>query len=648
MLVDDRIGDDYRVSRVEGSAFFGNGVQYIYNGTTTAPDERPRFPLSVDWMRWLRDCFVHPPGFDRVIDQIEGDGGTVFVAGPPGSGRHATAAMFLGHQRGTASGCVEVVMDGDSALDRSLIDAADGILVDLSARDPAELPDLRGELARLRDHIAGRCRLGVVLPQGYNRYLPPEFRSLVVDIDRPDPYAVLERHLTVWGVAVPADGLDAAELAERLRSGSVARAAELAWLITTAGGDLSFRERVTAALARSRGLDDEVTASMSEATDGLSRLLYLSALMTEGTTTDVLVDAQHRLRSGLGHPDPVPHALAESDLSDLLGKVPGFTLSTMSFGDQRLAAAARAHFWRFNPGLRQVLRTWMVGLVEDHSIESRHRLVILDHFVRQILSGGRFDDISFLIDHWTDEKAWRSRRDLALHVIRQTLLDSGHGTRCRQEFYRWSVRPDVSVPRAEIVAVLSVEVIAKAYPEQAVTRLRHLTRHRDGGVRELATRGLMELVGGGGELARRVIQRLNVTWREATETDVATFLAVASPEQLVSVDTGNRALLDHPDVRSALVGGWRLALTTMTWEALDESLFPWFDVAASRGDVVGLLVEAAGGQVPVLAVLHGACRRWLIRTRDTRGIDTGADRVAVLLRDRVLRSLDGVVGQGDG
>ena len=82
------------VSGTYGSVHAGSGDLYSY--VISSADSKGMTPRkqAADDLRWLAQRFVHPAGFGRARDVLESRR-TVFLEGPQGSGRIATAKMLL-------------------------------------------------------------------------------------------------------------------------------------------------------------------------------------------------------------------------------------------------------------------------------------------------------------------------------------------------------------------------------------------------------------------------------------------------------------------------------------------------------------------------------------------------------------------------
>jgi hypothetical protein len=487
----------------------------------------------------------------------------------------------------------------EQVLDREDVAENDRLLLDLATVGDDLTEALYGELPAFWGAVRERnALLVVVLPERKGRDLDAELGRLLVPLGRPDGMSVLERHLAAYGIEAAPDELSRPDLAQVVRHGSVHDIAHVASLVRQARDrsdqvtDLAalLEQALVAHAARA----DEAAAHV-DGQSGRVRALMLASALFEGALADTVFEADRLLvrmldlQGGPGHPFEEPDL--KKRLADIGAKIGRD--GRVRFRELGYAEAVRRHFWKHFPGLRNRFRDWIVACGRVLPAVEGGDDDLVRRYLDVCLEVNRSQDVFIVIRAWTSSRPLRPA--LALIALGYGLVDTRDGWKFRAKCYDWSVNDRLPTPLGQVVIAACVDVIAPNHPQQALVRLRHLTRHGDEELAGAAQSALHRLSND-----RRILRRLLARLADPTRSnlcglrDRSLFLVVVEPGRLLMSDSSGRPLLIEAGVRNALVHGWAEVLRYGTKAEYEGALRQWFEVVSGRwgDDVLSVLVDA--------------------------------------------------------
>lgn len=358
---------------------------------------------------------------------------------------------------------------------------------------------------------------------------------------------------------------------------------------------------------------DEVSTQVRENADGRFRALLLASAMFEKMPAEVVFHATERLLGTVDFPDDSTHRLERPDLTENLRRIGASTdnercvrLKTVTYG-----GAVRTYFWNCFPGLREDLRGWLDGALRMEIVGRRDRTTVLERFSEQCLRVGYPADLFWLIAQWGRDTRASHLLAAASHVLAQGLVDEQFVGLFRRQIYDWSVYRGLPRNLALELVQLCAEAIAPTRPEQALVRLRHLTRNNDRAVSDAARATLVALAAEDDIFLRRVVHRLadDLRRHQPWPTDLTLFTALADPARFI---TGARPLLSDPWFCGQIVDCWRALLVNRPADQWAELARRWLDAAAAGQDLLlDVLVAAAGERGDLHARLYVVARDWV-------------------------------------
>ncbi len=575
------------VTDPRGPVNMGAGTQYyfehaIFHAEEPAPPRSPRL-IAEDILRDLARRFVAPRSFGRLRQRMR-EPGMLLLTGAPGTGRR-TAALMLLHASGDGATRFRELPDdaGDSStvrLDPDAIEAGERLLLDLSD-EPGRLARLGSALVAYHSAVLGNGAYCVVVLPVHTDGLPQELAHLSARIERPDGRAVLRRHLEALGITSSDTDLDVAGLASHLESDPMRELARLASLVDetreAAEGRGTTREWIEQAVAALAVPLDAVAAQVSANPDGRFRALLLVAAMFERTPAEVVDHATDVLLTALEFPDADIHRLERPDLTESLRRIDARTdgeqrvrFATVTYGN-----AVRTHFWNSFPALRPTLRRWLDTALRTPLLRDHDRIVVLRRFSAQCLRTRHVDDLFWLVDQWTQDSRARNLIAAAATALADGLADEEHGATFRRRIYLWSCTYQLRPALALELVRLCAEAIAPTRPEQALVRLRHLTRNVDPVVSAAARDTLVDLAADDDRFLRRVLHRLadDLNQPRPRDTDLRLFAELTdlllSAHQAGAGDAALDLLVEATGGRGALLG--HLYVVTRDWARVDPA-----------------------------------------------------------------------------
>jgi hypothetical protein len=222
--------------------------------------------------------------------------------------------------------------------------------------------------------------------------------------------------------------------------------------------------------------------------------------------------------------------------------------------------------------------------------------------------------------------------DVAGAALTRGLLTDGHGWWFRRRVYLWATNRQLSPSLATLLVGLCEVVIAPTQPQQALVRLRHLTRHPRAEV-VAETRAALARLCDDGRFARRMLTRVHddLIGDRPREVDYALFTDVADPARLTGGESFPR--VTERIVRDMLVDGWTAWLAARPYADTAVAVTRWLDAHAEepgRDALLQILAAATHGSSRRSAVLYAVSRDWVATaTPDQRSARL---RTAALLR----------------
>jgi hypothetical protein len=593
--------DELSMDQVAGDKFTADTMLVLQ----IAGQETNRRVRAMQWfsarrLSSLSACFVEPEGFAQAQTVLV-EKRAVLVAGPAGSGRLTAAAMLL-HRVGNASRIRQVDIDlGDEdqpVLDTGQVQPGESLLLDLSALDLPDFLRAGRELAAVVDRVAEvGGLLAVVLPD-YERQVPSSnLRGLRVGLRLTPSLArhIFEHHLKAYGMSPGDSNPLLAAMFDRPRAGELA---ELAHLVAESGATTdTWDESLVVALSTLSNWSAELTETFAAHPDAAWRSLLLAAALLADCPSDAVFEADRELVRLLDFPDADEHPFARPGLTERLADVGAEIVEgRVWFSRPRYADAVLTHVWRNFPGLRPKLAEWIEQLprLARTSLVDHDRTLLAERFTTLSLQHGLVSDLLHTARRWASVGDNRTTA-LAVQVLGRAVLDPTRGWQFRRGVYAWA--RDSSAPPRLAGAIISVceNVLAPAYPEAAMIRVHHLTRHRDEAVGSAAVEALLRLVVGPQShrwLLGRVIAGLG---DGVPGRDVELFGRLVDPAR------------PHSPAEWVLIrAGWHGALSRPESVPL---LMAW--LSTSTEQTLDLLVDACERQVPLLGRLRAAAVAWV-------------------------------------
>lgn len=586
------------------------------------PGWSPRL-VPEDILSNLAERFVLPPGYGDLVSRLRSPG-TVVVSGAPGRGRRSAALMVLKESGEGATRFRELPdddVDDRFVLDANVIETGERLLLDLTTGANAIprnlLANLRAYRAAVTEHHA---YLAIVLPPE-RQQIAAELGTEAVLIGRPDGDAVLRGHLSALGIEVAAQDLNGETLRGHLARDPMRDIAALAERVRRARSHLAGQGGWAAWLAAALKTDtyvDDVAQYVRTHPDGRERALLLAAALFEHAAPDVVASAATTFLEIVKYPPPEAHRLDLPDLAEALGNVHA-TIDgrQVRFASVAYADAVRTHFWRTFPDLRGKLRLWLDRTVRSNAVPIADRSLAVLRYTDQCLRIGHPEDLVRLVEQWAARSPSTPGKvlDVAGAALTRGLLDERYGRWFRRRVYDWVVDHRLLPSLATLLIGLCEDVIAPAQPNQALVRLRHLTRHVHPGVVADARAALVRLCRDG-RFARRVLTRVHddLVGDHRRDVDFALFTDVADPARLTGAEPGGFPRIGERVVRDMLVDGWAVWLAARPYDDVAAAVTPWLAAHADqpgRDALLDVLAAATRGSSPYCAVLYVISRDWV-------------------------------------
>ncbi|MFI6637402.1 hypothetical protein ACIBI7_51705 [Nonomuraea fuscirosea] len=575
-----------------GAAIFSSRIDNLHLG-----DARKNFAPQVlhsDTLQEMRDTYVRidRDGTDKAgeVERILRREKIVVLVGGAGTGRRTTAINAI-----LAIGLhpAQILLDPDN-LDRSLITRkGQGNVIDLGETKEEIVPRLSNAL---RDYVA-RTRaaescLVIIATSRECQLLDPD-DNLIVSIVGPSPESVFRSHLACATSKLYADQYaESTKIKEALQSATTREASRLASLAkknANTSEDISpeqiedvlteFYKRATA------DLKNTFDYSNADASD-YDRALLLAVAALEGARPEVIFSAVEQLVERLELDVYPGHGRFGPGVSELLVPLGAELVDgVVKFRQPDHAMPVLDYVWDAHVYLRKHLDPWLISLGDDYQSEQVSAAILqlaVSHNIPELVTNA--------VASWTGKRASKLQ---AVQLLTAAALSSTIGRSVRHSLYEWSTV--LSTPEEVQIAVAEVcgGILGRAFPDIAMTRLRHLAGRSSLRVRGTVCAALTQLVMHG-HLHNVVLTEI-VGWGDSSPDRQTTgALAFATLAQ-VHMDEHLLLLPDSSldeELLSLLAQGWRATLrnqeTTAGAFAIAAS---WLEAAAQASAPSHAIIE---------------------------------------------------------
>lgn len=636
------MSDTTRIDSSHGPVHTGPGSQNnvthnhnyppIRDSVTAESAGRDPRRVAVDELRRLKQRFVHPLGSERAR-QVLNQWSTVLVTAAPGDGARSAAEILLCELPHATERFRELVdqaeeRDTGRALDPEQVEDGAALLLDLTARAEERyrvfMDELPSFLATVRER---RAQLAVVLAPEQQGLLNARLRDLVAPLKRPDEHAVLRRHLLFHGMRPNSKEVADPRLSGFLATASMDGIAELAEGVLhareSAHGAGDFPVWLAAALTSLEPGANDVAAKITGLEDAQPRALLLTTALLHGARADTIHGATAQLLTALKHPDLGLPLLQQPTLSAQLEDVGATTQAggRVQFATRKYDEAVRTYFWDNFPQVRPALRSWVRDAAAFPSLGRSELLTLVTRYARQCLRTGPASDLSGLAERWTHPSSPPSELSMAARALGEGVRNPQHGSYFRRQIYDWSREPSLPRSRADVLIGVCSEAVAVHFPDQAMTRLLHLSRHHDAAVRHTAGEALLRITHSDNRLYLRLLSRFPGPDRFARPR-AELFLRLADPARLTGDGQyGGGSLITSAVVREHLAAGWALVLKHLDLRDYGDQVVQWLNTALTQpryaDPLLDVLVGGAGQDAGALSRLHFvATRCWAASPQD--------------------------------
>jgi len=583
--------------RVEQIAhtYYGDQITYNYYRDVLAA-----LALDANEMRRVRDSYVKTPEFDIARAVLENESAVV-LSGPPGCGRRTTGIVLLADLGITP----KTVMLDPEGFDRQLeVAPGHGYLLNLdedhdqlTAKAGAWIHDLGVRLRAINSRLIVRAREQSLRALGLNegalraiRVTPPPaaavFWSHLASMTSgpvADAWAQHQRVVSTLATATPSDGVRLARI-----------------VAETAAVTVPEEQRVDQVMAEYSNWAAELAEWFQQTAQqdgGYARALLLASAALEGAPAATVFVAADRLATLVGLSREPGGALVGPDVRELVGRINAELHDrSIRFPRPAYGQSVLDHVWEERPHLQSALREWLTGIPSPHDEGSgRAAQALTGLAIRQ----REASLVCAAAEQWARNPA--SRRELAVGTLTEASLSEQIGRDVRRQLYEWARSAGAAESTHLAVAAVCVGQLARAYPQIALTRLRHLAVRQNTIVQESVFEGMAGLVQDR-TLRRSVLSEVH-DWVGGQEprrsAGLRAFLRLARPEENSEI-----TILSGTDERDwdLLAGLWRGALRDHTPDG----------VAKAAGAVASGWLEAAvqkqALRESVLEVLARTCQ----------------------------------------
>jgi hypothetical protein len=587
-----------------------NFLTYIYDRIK----EFKQLTQPIDHLRRLATHFLPPPGFDAALDTIK-DMKTVIIAGPPGSGRTATAKMLVFSSWSGKGVLHELDLqasdDGLSFhIDADIIGHGDGTWMDLSEVDLQQWIQIKKQLPALQKRVQERdAHLVIIQPNGLE--LPTEFRPYLKQIGRPPQSEVFAHLLRAEGFAEDSDLVTPEFLKNPRPVADVSQfVADILSAKEQSAGEGDLKRWIAAAEEPTSPRETRVSEALHKLPRSSDRALLLAVAMLHGAHADVIDRAAVNLLARL--PGETDSALERPPLGLRLRKI-GAEIDTarhVRFTHSGYETAIRTFFWRHFPGLHEVIFAWATETLDSNDLSDDDRRDLARGLVAQCLDDRYRFRWRALVEHLTAQNSAPSYGAAAAAILQMGLDDEANSRAFRRQIYDWSTTGGKSGNLATVL-VAACQQMSATHPAEALVRLHHVARRYppEVGARDALT----QLARSKPWLLTLLFSRLT-RWNpeKAWKGDAAIFLDLAVPVHFTDQSQTRQKLIAQEQVAQQLAAGWALAFVRLSPADWAPRANDWLSRAAeddaNRHLLIGVLIDGARRAPGVLPQLYGlAC-----------------------------------------
>ncbi|GGS54254.1 hypothetical protein [Actinokineospora fastidiosa] len=534
--IDHVRGDEVAaVGQVEGAVHQGSGSINYFLAPASAPTSPRRSPRehTADLLGDLSARFVEGPGFITAEQRLQ-QPGTVVLTGDPGTGRRTAALMLLHRSGAGTSRFREVDVDGSD-------DDVDSFTVQSGERILLVMPDDNGESVQRRSkwlvnhHSAVRqaqAYLVVVCSSRAQHLLPDELIQQVCRLGRPQGAAVLTKHLAALGVTTWHADLTRHALADPMRD-----LARLAALIGQAKETADNDTDPAAWIAEGLAAYTEPVDHVQIPSNGRVRALTVMTALLEQARAEAVFTASESFLRSVRYPEDPIHPLEWVDLDHRLHDIEARVdkRRRVRFTKAAHGHAVLTYFWDRLPWLRTQLTAEINSVLGLRELDDGDRLRVARRFAAQSLRTGHTDDLFTAVFQWCQQ---RNLQWIGIQILADG-LESDAGSVFRRQVYTWVTHRNLHRYVALALVRVCSESIAPTRPEQALVRLRHLTRNYDSEVASTAREALILLAKDDPAFLTRLLSQLckDLAADPVKPTDVTLFTAVIDPRNLAQLTT---------------------------------------------------------------------------------------------------------------
>jgi hypothetical protein len=581
--------------------------------------------LSKQYVTWLRARFVAPNEYSSAHGKLYGPARLVLLIGERQVGRRATATMLL-HGK-----------DRDEATARHLVSATDGdkdepvsimaqevhsgerLFLDLSDVSAASCKVMLHELRFFHEVIQKqKAHLVVAVRADQRNLVPSQFEHDIATITPPPVAETFAKYLQSDEISASLQQISSkSPEIQKLTNGLPGRVSSLAKLVHESAAKESaknFKHWFEAASEAFTNYGATIIGALTGLPGGWPRALLWSAAMFEGASARTVFSAAETLMKKLEYPYDAAVLTMESPSALLASKdvsvasVQSFDAKIVSFNKLGYGQAVRAYFWHEFSGLQDVAQDWLVGCLALPDLTPKNRTESVGRYVELCLWATKPDDLIALI-----EKS-KNNTDLVEPIVTKGLLHEQFGSQFRRKVYDWS--KDVNQPQDFALMLIEAcgRVIANSYPDQALVRLDHLTKHRNPSIRQAAKEKILFLTEKDNFLFRRLLYRVtgspSLGYQPQPSNEL--FMELIDPRRLADDSSRTRPMIREPEIQSAVLLGWKNLLRTPKNQWRSVAL-RWWNAEAERpanGELLELPIAACQHDVKLLSAMYVTARDW--------------------------------------
>lgn len=565
-------------------------------------------PLSAD-VPSLRRYFVRPEGWDVAVSAFRMHG-IVALVGPPGSGRHIAAVNLLAELGVSAPH--KILIEPEELplhlLPEVDVSSENGYIVSLEHLNGRATPE---KLDSYRREMLENGPAVLILDESLFQQLPETWAEIRISLQRADPVSIFIHRLREPHSDRAEDWAARPAIHDALERATSSDAVRLAALVAEAhrGEEAPDTDDVISAYHNWEEELEKWFSDTSEVEDrGERRALLLATAALEGLPVASVFAAADLLLSQLKTPPIAGYGLTGPGAAARIGHIEAeVRLGGMRFRRPAFAESVLDRVWLDRPQLRADLRTWLPKLLTTvHGGEAVA--------VPLITLARRQKDVELIfkaVGQWSAPK----QREYAVQALSVAGVSDELGRAVRQALYRWAQQPGTGEGRQLLVVEVCAGPLAEAYPQVALTRLRHLAGSRSALVRS-ATVDAMLVLAQQPATAATVLPEVHAwitgdhTTRQATGKEVFLRLCTVG-------ETGTIPLLRNPNhLPDAVAVGasWHAVLRDeSTRDRATTIAADWLEAVAQeqapRAFVVSALAGRNGNSASA-SVLAGAIWEW--------------------------------------